>query len=254
MLKAVLFDLDETLIDWSGAEPWEDYLLRRLSGVFNFVHSDVCPLNQTNVDQFFTAYTTAMHEAWIAGVRDLRAPSAYQVLLDTLSNLGAPSERLKIEELMSAYAWEPVSGVRTFPDVLDALSILQENGIELGIVTNASYPMAHRDHELEAVGLLELFPNCRIAAVDVGYLKPHRIIFEHALSLLNVRPEEAVFVGDNLDADVSGAQGAGMLGVLRVRDMSDFPIDSDIEPDGMITSLHDLLPLLDQWYPGWRKV
>lgn len=252
MLKAVLFDLDETLIDWAGAEPWEDYLYRRLNGVFNFVHTDVCPLDHADAEQFFTAFKDAMRDAWVEGVRDLRAPSAYQVLLNTLASLGVPAERLKIEDLMQAYAWEPVSGVHVFPDVMDVLPVLQANGIELGIVTNASYPMAHRDQELAAVGLLELFPNCRIAAVDVGYLKPHRTIFEHALGLLNVRPEEAVFVGDNVDADVAGAQGAGMLAVLRVREMCDYPIDSDIEPDGVITSLHDLLPLLDQWYPGWR--
>jgi hypothetical protein len=29
--------------------------------------------------------------------------------------------------------------------------------------------------------------------------------------------------------------------------------DPDITPNGIITSLHELLPLLDEWYPGWRE-
>jgi FMN phosphatase YigB (HAD superfamily) len=91
----------------------------------------------------------------------------------------------------------------------------------------------------------------------VGYLKPHRKIFEYALDVVGVRPDEAVFVGDNLTADIGGAQSVGMRAVWRVAetlDEAEAEIDGDeITPDGTIVTLHDLLPLLDRWYPGWRN-
>ncbi|MCZ7541445.1 MAG: HAD hydrolase-like protein [Anaerolineae bacterium] len=63
---------------------------------------------------------------------------------------------------------------------------------------------------------------------------------------MGTAPEEAVFVGDNLEADIRGAQNAGMMAVWRMpaAPNGDTPAP-DVTPDGTITTLHDLLPLLD---------
>lgn len=53
-----------------------------------------------------------------------------------------------------------------------------------------------------------------ICSFDIGVPKPDPRIFEFALDLLGVRPQEAVMVGDSLEADVKGALGAGMRAVL----------------------------------------
>jgi len=50
---------------------------------------------------------------------------------------------------------------------------------------------------------------------EVGYLKPHPRIFQHALDALGVGPEETVMVGDSLRADVGGAKALGMTAVLK---------------------------------------
>jgi putative hydrolase of the HAD superfamily len=103
------------------------------------------------------------------------------------------------------------------------------------------------------LGLLPYFSACRFAAVDAGYLKPHPAIFQTALNCLGVSPQEAVFVGDNMDADVVGAQNAGMRGILRripVRPLADS--NGHRGPDGIVDTLWEMLPLLDLWYPGWR--
>jgi putative hydrolase of the HAD superfamily len=111
--------------------------------------------------------------------------------------------------------------------------------------------MTLRDRELAAAGIDALFPRCRIAAADVGYLKPHRRIFEQALTELGAAPDEAVFVGDSLTADIRGAQEAGMRAVWRPD--GEAIVVPGVVPDGVIATLHDLLPLLDRWYPGWRR-
>jgi len=57
-------------------------------------------------------------------------------------------------------------------------------------------------------------------------------------------PSRAVFVGDRPYDDVWGAQQAGLKGVLRSNDL--MPA-YDVEPDGVIDSLPELLPLIDSW-------
>jgi len=142
------------------------------------------------------------------------------------------------------------------------LDELRSRGIRLGVVTNSSQPMLLRDHELRQHGLLPYFPDCRLAAADVGYLKPHPRIFRCALERIGVAPAEAVFIGDNPIADVSGALGVGMRAVQRLR--ADEASVSGGHPrlttgdDGFIRGqpcLHtfdDLPAVLDDWYPDWR--
>ena len=252
MLKAVLFDLDQTLIDWDAAEPWEEYQARRIRSVFDYVHSNVQPLYHTDPDSMFECYVSELITSWQRSNETLITPTITDVLASTLEACGVDRAQIDTERLVAAYDWQPPAGVRAYPDVLEVLPQLIAANLELGIITNASHPMAMRDCELQTVGLIDMFPRCRISAADVGYLKPHRRIFEHTLALLGVEPTEAVFVGDNLVADVKGAQGVGMYGVWREHgDETDATLDSII-PDGTISTFHDLLPLLDTWYPGWR--
>lgn len=253
MLKAVLFDLDQTLLDWSAAEPWEDYQFRRIQRVFEFASRHIYPLAAGSLDVLFSAFVAELTGAWQRGLRTLEPPDIRAVMAAALRAAGVPDDRLDMAAVMDAYDWQPAPGERAYPDALEVLPRLRAHGLELGIITNASHPMSYRDRELAAVGLLDLFPRCRLSAVDVGCLKPHRRIFERALEILAVDPAEAVFVGDSLEADIRGAQGVGMRGVWRAEGQDLLADEGDILPDGTIATLHDLLPLLDGWYPGWRN-
>jgi HAD superfamily hydrolase (TIGR01509 family) len=262
MLKAIIFDLDHTLLDWDAAEPWDKFEARRLQNVFEFVHNHVYPLDGADADSFFAEFVTKITAAWVDGNRTLRAPDITTILARTIQSFGVPLARLDLVAVGRAYDWGLVEGVRPFPDVIEVLPQLRAHGLDLGIVTNASHPMCWRDRELAALDLLDWFPACRVAAVDVGYLKPHRAIFDRAFELLGIQADEAVFVGDNLEADIKGAQGVGMVAVLRTgpdgdehtaEHGGDSAEASEIIPDGTLHTLHDLLPLLDGWFPGWRN-
>jgi FMN phosphatase YigB (HAD superfamily) len=144
-----------------------------------------------------------------------------------------------------------------FPEVRQELANLRRMGLKLGLATNAIQPMSMRDEELRHLGLLEFFEDgSRFSAADVGFLKPHPRIFEMALQSLEAEPEEAVFVGDSLAADIVGAQQVGMKAVLRTRVQGSLFArnngDLEIIPDGKITSLTEIYPLLDTWFPEWK--
>jgi putative hydrolase of the HAD superfamily len=252
MLKAVLFDLDDTLLDWKGfVGDFPDFERTYLRRVYDFISREHAPL--PDFEAFVKEFRERTRAAWDAGRGSLVAPNLGTILVESAEAAGAPAGKLTEKAILDAYEWTAVPGTVIFPDVPDALTLLRDNGIKIAIVTNAYQPMWLRDLEIDAHGLLQHFPDCRISAADVGYLKPHPSIFQAAFDCLGVTADEAVFVGDNPIADIAGAQGAGMRAVLRIVSPTPPMLSGLIVPDGAVNTLTELPPILDQWYPGWRS-
>ncbi len=253
MLKAVLFDLDQTLIDWSQVEPWESYQSERIAALLDYARRALSAPPSLTEETLFAVFVETLTAAWQHSRATLQAPDIRVVLVQTLAAVGVAEDRLDPTALLEAYNWHPPAGERPYPDVLQVLPELRAHGVALGLITNASHPMYIRDHELRQTGLLDLFPTCRLSAADVGVIKPHPAIFARGLELLGVEPGQAVFVGDSLAADVAGAQRAGIPAVWIAREGEVTPDSTEIVPDASISTLHDLLPVLDRWFPGWRS-
>lgn len=250
MLKAVIFDLDDTLIDWSGVN--DDYptrQARQLRRVFEFIcrHHEL-----DDPDAFVQAFRTRSRAAWDASRSDLRAPHMGQDMVAAAIELGVPDNLLEAEMLMRAYEWAATEGCVAFPETVEVLTLLRERGLKLGLITNAYQPMWARDIEMEAHGLGGFFEDCRLSAADFGYLKPHPTIFQAALDCLDVEPSEAAFVGDDVEADIVGAQAAGIYAVLRT--VKRRPQDlNGTQPDSRIDSLSELPAIFDSAFPGWGR-
>ncbi len=251
MLKAMLFDLDDTLIDWSRSDQeWEVRERELMRGVFDYVREQVHPLD--DYDRLLANFSLYTRQAWDNGRNNLRAPHIGRVIKEALVATGVPPEAIDERRCLEAYLWRAAAGVKVFPDVPPFLELLVENGIKTGIVTNAYQPMWLRDFELTDFDLLRYFPKCRISAADAGFLKPHPAIFEHALKMVEADPSETVFVGDNPVADIAGAQGVGMRAVLRVTHPTPPMLSGMIVPDHAVNSFEQLPEVLDEWFPGWR--
>jgi putative hydrolase of the HAD superfamily len=245
--------MDDTLIDWSQrTQDWYEYERQHLGQVFDYIAREVHPVRAP--EDFYEAARVLAREAWLEAERGLRAPNLGTVMSKALEQIGVPVNLIDAEACLRAYDWQPIGGVAVYPDAAEVLPILVAHGVKIGLITNAYQPMWMRDRELEAFGLLTHFANCRLSAADVGYLKPHPAIFQAALECLGVQSDEAVFIGDNPEADVAGAQSVGMKAVLRIARRAPPMISGLIIPDGAINSLHEFLPMLDTWYPGWRDI
>lgn len=251
-LKGVLFDFDDTLVDWSGVRlGWREIEAARLSRVKDYVWQ-TSRAYWLNTDSLLEAYLQDTRAAWSEARATLRAPNMPSILMGTLKRLGVATDLLDVDEVLRAYDWNVVPGTVVFPDVPPMLLVLRRAGIKLGIVTNASQPMAMRDAELEAHGLIAYFPDCRLSTADVGYLKPDRRIFTRALERLGTTPEETIFIGDNPDADIAGALSVGMKAVLRVSHRTaENGAFTGYQP--RLLTLEQLPEILDGWYPGWRN-
>lgn len=253
-LRAVLFDLDGTLIDWSQSrdEARRARHVREVLGDMLATLEDM-GLQVPALEAVAREYYQRIVQGWEQDLFDLRPLHMGDILVATLAGAGMNGRVPERATLLRAFPWSAVPGVTCFPDAPDALQTLLDHGILVALVTNSSLPMQLRDRELEAFGLLHLIPHCRLSAADAGRLKPHPQIFRAALEQLGVKPGEAVFVGDNPVPDIAGAQNAGMRAVLRSGRHATPEMAALIEPDARLDSLAELPAILDDWYPDWRR-
>jgi putative hydrolase of the HAD superfamily len=100
-----------------------------------------------------------------------------------------------------------------FDDVIPALSNLKERGLILGLISNVDRDIAPLYQELGLSDWLQVM----VTSQEAGFNKPHPEIFQAALKQAGVKPAEAVYVGDQYQTDVLGANKVGMLGVLLDR-------------------------------------
>jgi HAD superfamily hydrolase (TIGR01662 family) len=122
-----------------------------------------------------------------------------------------------------------------------ALEKLHER-YKLGIVSNFAIPECV-DKLLERHGLDGLF-DAVVVSGAVNKRKPSPEIFEKALKKLNVLAENAVFVGDTVDADIKGAKSAGMKAIFIQRRPQE-KIENT-PPDLTIEYLGELLTALER--------
>jgi len=123
---------------------------------------------------------------------------------------------------------------RLFPECLDVLQTLQQQGYILGVISNWDIRLFDL---LKGLGLMPYLQQVSISAL-VGWEKPHRQIFQHATAAVAVDPARAVHIGDNLHADVQGAQQAGLQPLWLQRDGAshpEYPVIRDLH--GVLTWL-----------------
>jgi putative hydrolase of the HAD superfamily len=90
---------------------------------------------------------------------------------------------------------------------------------------------------LQGLGLMTYVQHISISAI-VGWEKPHRAIFQHAIEAVAVRPERALHIGDNVQADAYGAHQAGLQPLWLQRQggsHTDYPVIQDLH--GVLTWL-----------------
>lgn len=149
--------------------------------------------------------------------------------------------------LMRARQQAFLESVKVHPDVISLLQRLQKK-YRLGFLSN--YPCSLSIvSSLKHLGLHDFFEAVVVSA-DVGFAKPHPDAYARVIGEMGIRPEEAVYVGDNWLADVQGAKRAGMRAVL-IKEHPAYetfePQPGDVLPDAEIHCLSELEQILALW-------
>jgi putative hydrolase of the HAD superfamily len=125
--------------------------------------------------------------------------------------------------------------LRLYPQVQETLDQLRSH-YRMAIISDAQ--SAYAIPELRAVGLLNYF-NPIIVSGDYGYRKPDPRLFQKALDALQVRPEQALFFGNDLFHDIYGAQQVGMKAIFVSSDQGNASYQT-IAPDYTISRFAEL--------------
>ncbi|WP_379126892.1 HAD family hydrolase [Paenibacillus sp. sgz500958] len=156
-----------------------------------------------------------------------------------LASLGVHDEELA-ETLAARFAAERRSRPYMYEETLQILEQLHGN-VKLLLLTNGC--PALQQEKLDGVPELTPFFDHIVISGTFGRGKPDKSIFQHALSRLEAAPEECIMVGDKLTTDILGGLSAGLTTVWINRN-GKLP-NAEIQPDYEITHLDELLPLVE---------
>ena len=230
MLEAVLFDWGDTLMDFQFDEELMDRAFR--TGL------DALGRDDLPADEIRAHFRERFEPLfWVPGtLEEIEYPG---MIREALAHFGIELSDDELARFLEAEhaAWQParVLGATTHA-LLDAL---REEGLKLGLVSNAFDPGWLLRRDLEQMGIEQRI-DVAVFSSEVGVRKPHPEIFGRALAAIEVAPERTLFVGDRLYEDVHGAAELGMTTVQALWFRADEHPDGG-EPDYQAFTQFDVL-------------
>lgn len=237
-MKAVLFDLGHTLIDyycdWKGPEE------RGIAKIFEIVR-ETSP--KTDHDEFNAYLTQRLQHA-----RSMKYDQYVEVPLvdligEVLERYGCLDED-SLQRGLEAFYGVLLEDRRLVDGAVELLSSIKERGLTIGLISDVAWglPSEFPMRDITHFGLDAYFDDY-VFSTDVGLRKPHPKIFKIALSNLGVQASEAMYVGNSLAQDIKGAQGVGMRAVLKCSAFC--PQADGVVPDHTVANLGEVEGLIE---------
>ena len=225
MIKAVVFDLDDTLISESQYQ----------------ISANLAVLQHLS-DETGIALDEVKKHSGVAA----QAPRS-EYFQQLLPRLGLASDRVSVSNLISVHRSHSPT-LDWYPDVLEVVGSLRALGARLGVITDG-YSIAQHQ-KLKAVEASKHF-DAIIVSDDLGreFWKPHSRTFREIAEQLNVSPEEMLYVGDNPEKDFYISH---TLGVKTARIVHEDSIKSNreyregIKEDFLLENLKSIVTLYSQ--------
>ncbi len=222
MIKAVLFDLDNTLIDFMT--------MKRLSSqaaIRSMIDAGLQVEEQKGMKKLFQMYNEH-------GFEDQKIFNKF------ISEVNGKLDYKILASAISAYRKVKYGQMTPYPYTRRVLLKLKAKGLKLGIVSDA--PKLQAWLRLSESNLLEFF-DFVVAVGLTGMEKPHKMPFNKASSMLKLKPDEILFVGDNPKRDIIGAKKVGMKTALAK--YGQVIKDDSIKADFELKSLRDILKIVE---------
>ncbi|WP_328319840.1 HAD family hydrolase [Streptomyces sp. NBC_00388] len=198
-IRAVLWDIDDTIFDYTRADR---------TGMREHLRAEGLPDGYTSVGQALARWRqiTDLHWArFAAGETDWQGQSRERVRSFTGTALTDQEADAWFARHLAHYeaAWA------LFPDAVPALDALA-GGYRHGVLSNSA--VRNQDRKLRALGVRDRF-EVLVCAADLGVAKPAAGAFHAACEALRLDPSDVLYVGDHPDTDAAGALAAGLSAV-----------------------------------------
>ena len=228
-ITTIIFDMDGTLI----RHTWQ--LNQITETLFDQFASDLAPLTH---HEFFERFWTKSEDLWymmVDGALDGNTVAKYSYF-NTLRSFEMNTDLA--EAMLAGWNALVLTEAQPFEDTFVVLDALHPR-YTTGILTNGFISLQRS--KIEKYNLAA-HVDFTLVSEEAGYHKPDRRVFEEALKLAGDErtPEKTLYVGDNLVADIQGAQEAGLTPILMN------PRDNLDPPPGVIKirQLKELLAIL----------
>ncbi|MFD4003731.1 HAD family hydrolase [Streptomyces rubiginosohelvolus] len=198
-IRAVLWDIDDTIFDYAGADR---------TGMRQHLGLAGLPGAYASVDEALDAWKAITVRHWArvaAGETDFLGQRRDRVR-EFLSRAMTDAEA---DDWFAGHVTHYEAAWALFPDVLPVLDRLVP-AYRHAILSNSSTDHQHR--KLTALGVRDRF-EVMVCAVELGMSKPEAGAFHAACEALALEPHEVAYVGDEPDIDASGAVAAGLTGI-----------------------------------------
>jgi putative hydrolase of the HAD superfamily len=230
--KAILLDLDDTILDDSGniAECWRAACVEHRSAFGTVEAESLYECIERTRSWYWS--DRARHRE---GRLDLRAARREVVRL-ALEAVGIESASLA-ETIGDTYGARRHRGMRAIEDSIETVRWFRESGCRLALLTNGNAD--GQREKIERFQLPDLFHAIFIEG-ELGFGRPDPRVYRLGLEALGTHPGDTWMVGDNLEWDVVGPQRLGIYGIwIDARDQG-LPQGSSARPDRIIGRLAHL--------------
>lgn len=229
MIKAIVFDLDDTLISE------KEYIKSGFKAISNILAKEYRLEEETIYETMYSLF-------------ELDSKNVFNRLLDELE-IEYNTEYIKY--LINEYR-SHMPSIRLYQDAQEILEYLKESDIKLGMITDG-YKITQRN-KLKVLNIEEYF-GCIVVTDELGreFWKPHKKPYEIVKENLDLDYDEIVYVGDNINKDFVTANELGMNTVMISREEGVYSnLDKSHEFKAKITinnlnSLVDVLQLNKVW-------
>ncbi len=200
-IKAVLFDLDDTLVNSKKAEYDAICELKKMYSEFDKVKDD-------EFAQIWNNITLEIYEEYLKGkisFEKSRMKRMQGLFGNYLINISEAEAKNKFRDYRKIYE----ANWNLFNDAEEVLKNLKSK-YKLVIISNGNGKQQRR--KIEHTGLNKYFSNIVISS-EVGCSKPEKEIFDIACQMVDSEPKNCVMIGDKYKVDIEGSLNAGMQGI-----------------------------------------
>jgi len=240
VIRGVIFDLGSTLIRFEG--DWPILLQDSLDLLIDQLQEDGLDFDRS---EFRSAFELALEANDLQRQSSQLERSTSSLLHETLNIFGydeiSPNiigRGLKRFYGVSETHWQPM------PALHEVLDELREEGRMLGIISNAG-DVGNVQRLIDKVNIRNYFDPIIISAA-IGIRKPDPGLFEMVLDQWHVNPEAVVMIGDRLEADILGAQAAG-LHQIWIKPEAEASDATRITPEKIAETLVDIPGLIREF-------
>lgn len=197
-MKAIIFDLDNTLFDHTGCA---------VAGL----RSWVTELGITPTDELIAEWFVIEEDQFnrfLAGelTHQGQRRGRLRAFLP-VRGLPVPVTDAELDEVFTGYLTQYTNNWIAYPDARPALEVARSNGWRIGVLTNGS--TRQQNAKLAAIGLADLI-DVVCTSEALGVSKPDPLAYQRVCEALGVEPGETLMIGDNLELDVIAARAAGL--------------------------------------------